>query len=217
MAIRGAGLSFRLASATYVMTEIAIWLNDLGADASADELDGSVFSPGATLPVKVTLFGATTRSYALSGRWNPTVETFFSALSGMQNVPYQHSPEGTAVGKVLISGDCNVGAWSGPVQSVDGVIGFTIPLSVNTRNVSTWVAPPATIAITSSSASDPSILTTAAHGITIGTTQVVTIASHSGSTPPINGTHAFTALTSTTGSIPVNVTVGGTGGTLQKY
>lgn len=217
MAIRGAGLSFKLAGATYTLTEIAAWLNDLGADASADEMDGSVFSPGSTLPIKVTLFGATARSYALSGRWSPTVETFFSALSGAQNVAYQHSPEGTALGKVMIFGDVNVGAWSGPVQAVDGVIGFTIPLKVNTRTVRTWITPPATVAITSSSVGDPTVLTTAAHGIAVGTTEVVTIAGHTGSTPSINGTFPFTALTATTGTIPVVVTVGGTGGTLQKF
>jgi len=217
MAIRGAGLSFKLASVAYLLTEIAIYCNDLGADASADELDGSVFTPGATMPIKVTMFGATERSYTLSGRWSPTVETLFSALSGMQNVPYQHSPEGTALGKVMIFGDVNVGAWSGPVQDVSGVIGFTIPLKVNTRTVRTWITPPATVAITSSSVADPTVLVTAAHGITIGTTEVVTIATHTGSTPAINGTHAFTALTATTGTIPVNVTVGGTGGTLQKF
>lgn len=216
-AIRGAGLSFKLASAAYLLTEVAIWCNDLGADASADELDGGTFTPGVSVPVKVRLYGATTRNYTLSGRWLPAVETFFNGIGGLQNVPYQHSPEGTALGKVMIFGDVNVGAWSGPIQEVNGVIGFSIPLSVNTRTVRTWITPPATIAITSSSVADPTVLTTAAHGITIGTTEVVTIAAHTGSTPAINGTHAFTALTSTTGTIPVNVTVGGTGGTIQKF
>lgn len=215
--LRGAGLSFFLASAAYVRTETAIWLNDLGADASADELDAGTFSPGVSVPVKVTLFGATTRGYSLSGRWLPAVETFFSAISGLQNVPYQHSPEGTAIGKVMIFGDVNVGAWSGPIQEVNGVIGFSIPLKVNTRTVRTWITPPATIAITSSSIADPTVLVTAAHGITVGTTEVVTIASHITAVPAINGTHAFTALTATTGTIPVNVTTGGTGGTLQKF
>jgi hypothetical protein len=217
MAVRGAGLSFKLASASYVMTEIAVWLNELGSDASADELDGSVFTPGATQPVKVTLFGATERSYTLTGRWNPTAEAFFSALSGAVDVPYQQYPEGSAVGKVMIFGSCNVGAWSGPQQEVNGVITFTIPLKANTRTSRTVIAPPATIAITSSSVADPTVLTTAAHGITVGAVEVVTIAGHTGSTPAINGTHAFTAVTSTTGTIPVNVTVGGTGGTLQKF
>lgn len=217
MAVRGAGLSFKLASSTYVLTEIATSLNDIGSDASSDELDGSVFSPGALIAPKITLYGTVTRSYRLSGRWSATMETFFSALSGATNIAYQHSPEGTALGKTLISGDVNVGAWSGPQQEVTGVIGFTIPLSVNTRNVGTWITPPSTIAVTSNSASDPTILTTAAHGIAVGSTVVVTISGNSGSTPSINGTFPFTALSSTTGSIPVTVTTGGTGGTLQKY
>lgn len=215
--IRGAGLSFKLGSATYALTEIATWLSELGAAATPDELSQSFFSPGASSPIKVTVYGATTRSYTLTGRWSPTAETFFSALGGLNNVPYQHSPEGTAVGKVLISGSANVGAWSGPVQAASGYITFTINLSVNVRNVGVWVTPPATIAITSSATGDPATLTTAAHGITIGATQVVTIAGHTGSTPTLDGTHVFTAVTATTGTIPVVVTVGGTGGTLQKY
>jgi len=217
MAVRGAGLSFKLASATWVMTETAIWLNDLGADASSDSLDGTVFSPGALIAPKITLYGAVGRTYNLSGRWSSVVETFFSALSGAPNVAYQHSPEGTAIGKVMIFGDLNVGPWSGPVQEVNGVIGFTIPLSVNTRTARTWITPPSTIAVTSSSVGDPTTLTTAAHGITIGATEVVTIAGHTGGTPLVNGTFPFTAVTSTTGTIPVVVTVGGTGGTMQKY
>lgn len=217
MAVRGAGLSFKLASATGVMTEIATWLNDLGADASSDELDGTVFSPGALIAPKIVLYGAVTRRYNLQGRWNPTAEAFFSALQGFTSVAYQHSPEGTAIGKVMIFGDVTVGAWSGPVQEVNGVIGFTMPLTVNTRTQRTWITPPATVALTSSSVADPTVLTTAAHGITIGTTEVITIAGHTGSTPSLNGTWPFTALTTTTGTIPVNVTVGGTGGTVQKY
>lgn len=217
MAVRGAGLSFKLSSVAYLLTEIAVWLNDLGADASSDELDGTVFSPGALIAPKIRLYGAVSRGYSLSGRWSPTVETFFSALSGAISVPYQHSPEGTALGKVMIFGDVNVGAWSGPVQDVNGIIGFTVPLSVNTRTVRTWITPPATIAITSSSIADPTVLVTAAHGIAVGTTEVITIATHITAVPSLNGTHAFTALTSTTGTIPVNVTTGGTGGTLQKF
>jgi len=214
-AIRGAGLSFKLAGSTYVMTEVASWLNDLGASASSDELDGSTFSPGATQPVKTTLYGATTRGYALSGRWLPGVETFFSAIDGRIDVPYQHYPEGSAVGKVMISGGCNIGAWSGPVQEVNGVIGFSIPLSINTRMVGTVVAPPATIAISSSSVADPTLIATATHGLVTG--QVITIASHVGAIPNINGTHAVTVVSVTSFTIPVNVTTAGTGGTLQRY
>lgn len=73
----------------------------------------------------------------------------------------------------------------------------------------------ASVAITSSSVASPSVITTAAaHGLETG--DVVTITGHSGSTPDINGSHTVTVLSSTTFSIPVNVTTGGTGGTVQR-
>jgi len=74
---------------------------------------------------------------------------------------------------------------------------------------------PATVTITSSSVANPTvILTSAAHGLTTGDTTV--IAGHTGSTPTINGTHVVTVIDTTHFSIPVNVTVGGTGGTSQR-
>ena len=70
-----------------------------------------------------------------------------------------------------------------------------------------------TVSVTSSSVANPSVITTgAAHGLVSG--NKVLIAGHSGSTPDINGEHVATVLTTTTFSIPVNVTVGGTGGTV---
>jgi len=69
--------------------------------------------------------------------------------------------------------------------------------------------------ITSSSVANPTVITTAAaHGLTSDAT--VDIADHSGSTPSINGAWVATVLSSTTFSIPVNVTVGGTGGTFTR-
>jgi hypothetical protein len=70
--------------------------------------------------------------------------------------------------------------------------------------------PIATI-LTSSVAAASVITTSAAHGRVSG--QEVTIAGHVGSTPSINGPHIITVLSPTTFSIPVNVTVAGTGGT----
>lgn len=67
-------------------------------------------------------------------------------------------------------------------------------------------------AIVSSSVANPTVITTtSAHGLYTG--MQVVIAGHSGSTPSINGTHTVTVVTTTTYTIPVNVTVGGTGGT----
>jgi hypothetical protein len=65
--------------------------------------------------------------------------------------------------------------------------------------------------IATSSAANPSVITTSAdHNFADGDT--VTISNHSGSTPDINSQHVITWISSTTFSIPVNVTVGGTGG-----
>ena len=67
--------------------------------------------------------------------------------------------------------------------------------------------------ITSSSVANPTIITTDAHSMVGGTNAVVTISGHTGSTPDINGEYLATVTSSTQFSIPVNVTVGGTGGT----
>jgi len=74
----------------------------------------------------------------------------------------------------------------------------------------------APVTITSSSVANPSvILTAAAHGFGTGTF-LVRIAGHTGSTPSINGDWTATYVSNTQFSIPVNVTVGGTGGTVIK-
>jgi hypothetical protein len=56
------------------------------------------------------------------------------------------------------------------------------------------------------------ITTDEAHGFTTG--QTVTISGVTGSTPDINGSHVITVLSETTFSIPVTVTVAGSGGTV---
>jgi len=71
------------------------------------------------------------------------------------------------------------------------------------------------VPIDTSSVANPSVITTTVpHGLTNG--QKVLIAGHSGSTPSINGEHVATVLTTTTFTIPVDVTVGGTGGTMVQ-
>lgn len=68
------------------------------------------------------------------------------------------------------------------------------------------------VTVVSSSVANPSVITTSEdHGIVGG--QVVTIAGHTGSTPAVDGSYVATRINATTFSIPLNVTVGGTGGT----
>jgi hypothetical protein len=73
--------------------------------------------------------------------------------------------------------------------------------------------PPASVVITSASAATNSVITTAApHGRVSKDT--VVLAGVTGSTPAVNGTYLVTVLTPTTFSIPLAVTVAGTGGTM---
>jgi len=72
------------------------------------------------------------------------------------------------------------------------------------------------ITILTSSVANPTVITTAeAHGIADG--QTVRIAGHTGSTPAVDGDHVATVLTTTTFTVPVNVSVGGSGGTVIQY
>lgn len=73
------------------------------------------------------------------------------------------------------------------------------------------------VTITSSSVASPSVITATAHGLTTGET--IRISGHTGSTPTINGVHPITNTGANTFTIPVNVTVGGTGGSFlsQKF
>ena len=74
------------------------------------------------------------------------------------------------------------------------------------------------IDIVSSSVANPSVITTATpHGLVSG--DVIAISGHTGSTPSINDDgegYTVTVTDSTHFTIPVNVTVGGTGGILRR-
>ncbi len=68
--------------------------------------------------------------------------------------------------------------------------------------------------IATSSIANPTVITTDAnHNLTSGDS--VVILGHSGSTPSINGTHIVTVTAPTTFTIDVNVSVGGTGGSIN--
>jgi len=75
------------------------------------------------------------------------------------------------------------------------------------------------IAITSSSAATPTMITTTTpHGMgDSGATVLVRIAGHAGSTPSLNDEYTATVRSTTRFTVPVAVTVGGTGGTAQRF
>lgn len=71
------------------------------------------------------------------------------------------------------------------------------------------------IPITSNSVANPTIVTcTSPHNLTNG--DIILVSGVSGSTPTINGERTVTVLGPLTFSIPVNVTIGGTGGSFVK-
>jgi hypothetical protein len=71
------------------------------------------------------------------------------------------------------------------------------------------------VAITSNSIANPTVVTTPnPHGLVTG--DVIMISGVSSSSPTINGERTATKLTDTTFTVPVNVTVGGTGGTFVR-
>lgn len=67
--------------------------------------------------------------------------------------------------------------------------------------------------VVSSSVGNPTTITAPGHGLTTGDT--VIISGHTGSTPSIDGTYTVTVIDEDTFTIPVNVTVAGSGGTAE--
>ncbi|MCH8902060.1 MAG: hypothetical protein IIC88_07145 [Chloroflexi bacterium] len=78
-----------------------------------------------------------------------------------------------------------------------------------------WGTQATAVTITSSSVANPTVITTSAPHLLV-TGDTVEIAGHSGSTPNINGIHTITVTAPTTFTIDVNVSTGGTGGTMTR-
>lgn len=134
----GIGGSLKVDSASNVLTEIAPYLTDISGDVSTDELDGTTFQPGATVPVKYIVFGATEQTMSVTGMWTPAAHTFFKGISGLQNLDYEYGPLGTGTGNTKISGTLNAGGYSGPQQTVNGLITFTMTFKINSSTDSTF-------------------------------------------------------------------------------
>lgn len=131
-------------------------------------------------------------------------------------------------GTQLYKGTTNLGVTlttsTGQVSIAETRPSATTPVLAVSDGVSLYVISTAdavtvlnNVAITSSSVANPTVITTATnHGLTTGN-QVI-IRGHTGETPDITGTlYTVTVTGLTTFTIPVNVTVGGTGGTLGVF
>lgn len=136
MPVIGAGASFQIGDATNALVEIADKLETITSGSDTEEYNASTFNPSSTIANKYKGYGATERTYTLSGWWDLTIDTLFEAISGLQGRNYVYGPEGTATGKRKYSGTVNVGIWNGPGdQSPNGFIPFSIEVSVVTRVV----------------------------------------------------------------------------------
>lgn len=109
----------------------------------------------------------------------------------------------------LISGKAEDGAILHALATETG------DANTEASSVDNTKVPQRTVPITSSSVANPSVITCPVpHRLTTGDT--VLISGHAGSTPSINGEHAVTVTGDNTFTIPVNVTVGGTGGSFVR-
>lgn len=118
------------------------------------------------------------------------------------------------------SGDFSAGVATWTVDSGDQrnftyrIFGKTMAIMFGIGTTS-LTSPATTVTIASSSVANPTTITTAAsHGLSSGAS--VTISGHTGSTPSLNGTHTVSVIDATHFTIPVSVSVGGTGGTFSN-
>lgn len=139
-AYRGIQARFKLESGSSPtsLTDVSTWLDNITGGSSGQTEDGTTFQPDAVVPVKNTIPTFSDKSYTLSGKWNPTAETFFSAIEGLTHLRFEHGPRGSTAGYTKIEGYCNVKEYSGPIQSVNGVITFTVSLIVTSRDLTVW-------------------------------------------------------------------------------
>lgn len=155
-------------------------------------------------------------------------EEFTAALDGADEVPaVATTATGTATFAVF---DDSILSWRVDVRGIDsstaahihaGAAGVAGPIIV------TLFAGPsackqnngAAATIASSSATTPTtITTTAAHGFgAVTTTTLVRITGHTGSTPSLDGEYTGTVTGTSTFTLPIGLTVAGTGGTAQRF
>lgn len=140
MAHRGIQARFKLESGSSpsTLTDISTYLDQITGTSSGQTVDGTTFQPDATVPLKIDIPTFSEKGYTLSGKWTAAAESFFANIEGLQHLRYEHGPTGSTTGMKKISGYCNVKEYSGPIQSVDSVISFTVTLTVLSRDVSTW-------------------------------------------------------------------------------
>ncbi len=144
--------------------------------------------------------------FALTGN---TIGARGTGIQGALNASYAASPKvaGLTKADVTYTVDGQIDQGVIVINSAAQTANWTGATVDYTTDTSQRVIP-----ITSNTIANPSVVTTPVpHGLTTG--QVILIAGVATSSPTINGQQTVTVISSTTFSVPVNVTVAGTGGT----
>jgi hypothetical protein len=141
-------------------------------------------------PVTTTASGS-----AVFGVINDSILSYRVEVVGMDSVILSH----------IHAGD---GTVAGPV-----IVNILLASTVNCKqNADT------ALDILSSSVGNPTTITAAGpHRLTVGSTPFMRIASHTGSTPSLNNEYTATVTGASTFTVPVNVTIAGTGGKAQRF
>ena len=158
----------------------------------------------------------------------PPPEEFEATLAGANEIPAVTTPAtGTALFSVV---DDSILIYSLNIAAADSVTvshihegdasvaGGPILVTLFTAASPCKLNAGAALTIASSSVANPTTITTdSAHGRAVGSTALVRIAGHAGSTPSLDGEHTATYTGTRTFTIPVDVTAAGTGGTARRF
>jgi hypothetical protein len=175
-------------------------------DSQANTLHGSPISSAVGSTAKVI-------SFAVAGN---TIGAPFVGCLGALKVDYEVLVNVGALTKANATYALNAHAYEGQiVQEWATKTGDWNTDTLNTVVDYTTDPSQVVIPITSNSIANPTVVTTpVAHGLTTG--QVILISGVATSDPTINGERTVTVISTTTFSVPVNVTVAGTGGSFVK-
>ncbi len=132
-----------------------------------------------------------------------------AGLNGKQvNYNWARGQDGSLAGTVQVLADGSPVEWGQQLTAGNAVIAS----AGNGSSVDLGIMGPS-LTITGNTLANPTVVTTATHGLATGDSVNIT---GSNSTPAINGDYTVTVITGTTFSVPVNVTVAGTAGTVQR-
>lgn len=176
--------------------------------------DGAFFNTATNAIHDALKAASVSQTVRLMG-WAPAGNTLGAIFKGTQGL-YGMKYKVIATGSKLTKADAAY-AVSGALD--EGIIlqpWATVTATGNGTSFDYTTDPAQTaIPITSNSIANPSVVTTAVpHGLTTG--DIILISGVSTSSPTINGQRTVTVISTTTFSVAVNVTVGGTGGTFVR-